>query len=481
MNSQMSADANPSSLSLCEFRGRMGFARTDVSPPAGIYARLWGSAKHDIADGQQRPMLAQCMLLQSASSSTELALITIDAVALWQEEADRIRQAIQQRCGLAPAQLMLHPSHTHSSPMLARRHADRPGGHLIAPYLDALPQICCDLVAAARANAFAGILGWNYGACALAFNRDALDPPSGRGVCGLNLEQPADDTLLVGRASDDGGNTRAVLVNYACHPVSLGGANRLLSPDYIGPMRELIERETGVPCLFLHGASGDLTPRRSYEADTAAAEQNGRELGFAALGCLGAMLPPGQRLAYRGIEESGTALGVWRNTPKAVVSSMLEAELVPLRLPLKEFPSRDTIVARLQASKEAYERERLERMLAMKERIGDETMGSLPVTVWRVGDAFLVATSGEPYSRFQIALRARFPHAAVAVMNLTNGATSYLPEAGAYQLDVYPVRVTEYAAGCLEQTIEQASAIMQRLLSDRPAHAAPDSGAAQTA
>ncbi|HEY4972181.1 MAG TPA: hypothetical protein VII41_01155, partial [Steroidobacteraceae bacterium] len=203
--------------------------------------------------------------------------------------------------------------------------------------------------------------------------------------------------------------------------------------------------------------------------------------GFAALSCLGAMLPPGQSLSYRGIEESGTALGVWRNAPRAGVSTMLEAELVPLRLPLKELPARDTIVARLQASTQAYERERLERMLAMKERLGDETMGTLPVTVWRVGEAFLVATSGEPYSRFQIALRARFPYTAVAVMNLTNGATSYLPEANAYQLDVYPVRVTEYAAGCLEQTIEQASAIMQRLISEPSVPTSSASGATQPA
>src|ERR1700686_3247894 len=108
----MSADTAPTSLSLCEFRGRIGFARTDVSPPAGIYARLWGSATHDVADGQQRPMLAQCMVLQSARSATELVLITIDAVALWQEEVDRIRHAIEQRYGLAAAQVVVDPLHT---------------------------------------------------------------------------------------------------------------------------------------------------------------------------------------------------------------------------------------------------------------------------------------------------------------------------------------------------------------------------------
>jgi len=39
-------------------------------------------------------------------------------------------------------------------------------------------------------------------------------------------------------------------------------------------MREIVERDTGgAPCLFLHGASGDMTPLRSYESDTAIADQ----------------------------------------------------------------------------------------------------------------------------------------------------------------------------------------------------------------
>jgi hypothetical protein len=101
--------------------------------------------------------------------------------------------------------------------------------------------------------------------------------------------------------------------------------------------------------------------------------------------------------------------------------------------------------------------------------------------VWRVGEALLVATSGETYSRFQVALRSRFPRTAVAVMNLTNGANSYLPEAGAYQLDVYPVRVTEYAPGCLEQAIEHATTLMQRLLTERSPQPAAGSSKAQVA
>jgi hypothetical protein len=450
----MSIESATKSFIHPEFRGRIGLARSVITPPDGIYARLWGSATHDIADGIHQPMLATCMVLQSDSTSTELVLITLDAIVLHQDEADRIRDAIVKRFGLQPQQLMIHPSHTHSSPGLARRHADRPGGHLIAPYLDSLPGTCCELVIAARANALPGVLGWSYGRCGLAFNRDSVDVPTGRGVCGINRDRTADDTLLVGRISDADGRVRGVLVNYACHPVSLGGANKLLSPDYVGPMRETVERETGGLCLFLHGASGDLTPRRSYEASTDAAEQNGRELGFAALTTLSGMLPPGRSLDYQRIEESGTPLGVWGSVVKPQVSSLLEAKCVQINLPLKQYPPRETILAQMKDCKERYRLERLERMLAISDRLGSQSIGAFPVTVWRVGDAYLVATTGEPYSRYQVALREQFAGSAVAVLNLTNGATNYLPESSAYEMDNYPARVTEYAAGCLESVIK---------------------------
>jgi hypothetical protein len=269
--------------------------------------------------------------------------------------------------------------------------------------------------------------------------------------------------LLVGRISDAHGQVRGVLVNYACHPVSMGGANKLLSPDYVGPMRDIVERETGGICIFLHGASGDMTPRRSYEASTQAPEQNGRELGFAALATLSGMLPPGKELSYQRIEESGTPLGIWDAIAKAGVSSLLEANCVQMKLPLKDYPPRETILARIKECKQPYELERLERMLAIRDRLGTQTVGTFPLTVWRVGDAYMVATTGEPYSRYQVALREQFPASAVAVLNLTNGTTNYLPEASAYAMDNYPARVTEFATGCLESVIKETSLIMRRL------------------
>ena len=100
---------------------------------------------------------------------------------------------------------------------------------------------------------------------------------------------------------------------------------------------------------------------------------------------------------------------------------------------------------------------------AIRDRLGDRIVGTFPITVWRVGDAFMVSTTGEPYSHYQKELRQRFPGSTVAVLNLTNGATNYLTEANAYQQDNYTTRVTEYAACCLEGAITETASAMQML------------------
>ncbi len=459
------AESSVPKLRQPEFRGRIGVARGDMTPPAGMYSRAWGSSSHDIAEGVHQPLLATAVVFHDERTATELVLLAIDVMVLWDQEAKLIRTAILEHTGLQPHQLIVHPSHTHGMPLLLRKDAGRPGGHLIGPYLDSLPKLFCDLIDQARANSREATLGWNYGRCGLAFNRDAVDAASARDICGLNPAVPADDTLLVGRVTDSSGAVMVTLVNYACHPVSLGGGNKLLSPDYIGPMRKVVEQNIGGICVFFQGAAGDTTPRRSYEASVEAAEQNGRELGYAALAALNAMSPPGHELVYRGIEESGTALGIWAVSAKPAVSTRIDARVVTSLLALKDMPTRAEIEAKMAAKPNRYELERLERALARRDLVGDGERGELPLTVWQLGDAFIVATPSEPYTDFQVALRAAHPQAAIAVLMATDGARNYLPTPQTYVRDVYQVRVALYDVGALETVRDLAASTIDEMSS----------------
>ena len=64
-------------------------------------------------------------------------------------------------------------------------------------------------------------------------------------------------------------------------------------------MRETVERATGAPCVFALGACGDIGPRYGFVGDLRAADQNGEQLGYAALAALAALRPPGHRPALR--------------------------------------------------------------------------------------------------------------------------------------------------------------------------------------
>lgn len=138
-----------------------------------------------------------------------------------------------------------------------------------------------------RALCVPSSLLFHTGSCGLAAERDLPDPNNTeRFLTGFHPEANANDTLIVARLFDEANRTRATLVNYACHPTTLAWDNDLLSPDFPGAMREVMENSTGAPCLFLQGACGVLAPREQYSGDYALADRHGRVLGYAAMSLL---------------------------------------------------------------------------------------------------------------------------------------------------------------------------------------------------
>lgn len=446
------------------FGGMIGVAREAINPPAGMFARTWGSAAFDIADGLHRPLHATCLAIAAAPEGRPAFFITLDLMA-WMSKSDEegIRLPLEDAFDLRPGELILQLSHSHGAPFTDPERSDAPGGGLIAPYREQIITACRRIMADARAQMRPSVLTWATGRCGLAYNRDLVVPETGEILCGLNPDGEADDTLLVGRVTDETGAITATLVNYGCHPTSTGGGNRLISPDYIGAMREIIERETGgAICVFLHGADAELTPRRSFEDDVEAADQNGRELGYSAMAALSSMFPPGHAMVFAGREESGTALGRWR-FERAETGTVFQVRHDSVSIAVKTMPSTAELEEQVRQATGGFERERAQRRLAMRGKIGDGETFDLPIMVWRMGPSFLVGAPVEFYSTVQIALRARFPEMTIAVLNICNGFLSYLPPAEEYQRDVYPVRIAIFEAGGMERAVDKAAQMIEQM------------------
>ena len=447
-----------------EFKGEMGVARADITPPAGIYARSWGSAKHDAATGIHRPLVATCLFFRGGDPQLELYLLCFD-LGWWYDNAHEreIRARILAGSGIRDDQLVTHMGHTHSGPASTLQNLEREGGHLIPAYRDKIVEGAVAAIKGSKVNVRPAVASWKEGRCDLAQNRDlVLD--SETFLCSVNPDGPTDDTVLVGRVTDANGKIMATLVNYACHPVSLGGGNKLISPDYYGAMREVVERDTGgAPCLFLHGASGDMTPLRSYEADTAIADQNGRQLGYAALSTLTGMLPPEQELAFDRIEDSGARLGRWSLRPKPA-STVLKTTVSDTELKYVDLPTAAELEAQIKDCTDRPLKERLERRLMVRRDVGEGKSRLVRMTLWRLGDAFLVGAPAEPYSAFQKEIRARLKGHAVMVLNIVNGNIGYLAPADTYDKPgLYQIKISLFRPGCMEQVIDDTAAVLKAL------------------
>ncbi len=442
----------PSDFHHASFHGRIGIARTDVTPPIGIYSRNWGAAKHDVADSIHRSLTLTALTITSLAGGSTLVLVDAD-LGWWKtpQTFQKFQKRLLETLSLESANLIFALSHTHAGPPLMDADDSLPGSDLLRKWMEHLFESTVDAIRQSLESQFDATLDWHQGRCGLATIRDLPDPDptKNRIVCGYNPDGKPDDTLLVGRVTDATGRIRATLVNYACHPTTLAWDNTAISPDYVGAMRETIQQSTDAPAMFLLGACGDLAPRYQYVGDPEIADRHGLQLGFAALATLHGMEPPGTRLAYAETVESGAPLAVWKHEPREL-SQKLRAIQTSVELPLKNWPSVEELEQQRLACTDRALEERLRRKRDIRRGVGNGSTYNLAIYVWRIGDAVLVGSCCEPYSILQQELRRRFPQHTILCMNLINGSIGYLPPEDLYDTEIYPVWQTPFDRGSLE-------------------------------
>jgi hypothetical protein len=88
----------------------------------------------------------------------------------------------------------------------------------------------------------------------------------------------------------------------------------------------------------------------------------------------------------------------------------------------------------------------------------------MPIWIWRLGQAALVAIPNEPYTVFQQRLRQRFAGTPLLVLGVTNGSAGYLTPREPYGRGIYQERQSPFAAGCLAATIAAAEQGLERAI-----------------
>src|SRR3954452_23312829 len=181
------------SIRIPQSAGLFGVARCDVTPPVGIYHRMWGAATHDRATGVHRPLTATAMAFQPAKSSHDCAndlptgepghvIVALDHCMLEDQDLALIRGRVSAATSFPPERIHVSLSHTHGTGMMMRDRIALPGGEMIGPYLHEMARSIARTVREAERKLRPARMLYATGRCDLATNRDYYDEEAKRYV-----------------------------------------------------------------------------------------------------------------------------------------------------------------------------------------------------------------------------------------------------------------------------------------------------------
>ena len=187
---------------LCNYRVAE-ISTTDSTVLAGFAAR------NGLSDGVHRDLMSHCLVLQK--NGEKICIISNDLMEVGIETADEIRKAISEQSGLPMDHILMHCIHTHSAPRTGGWCAKE--GQPNYAYAQKVRRVVVENAVAAIADdaAFRPFeMEFGQGTSDINYNRCDKDGFCNKDAYVLRLVDPGSRKPLVS------------LVNYSCHPVSLG-------------------------------------------------------------------------------------------------------------------------------------------------------------------------------------------------------------------------------------------------------------------
>lgn len=379
-----------------------GAARADITPTEAVPLAGYGG-KTRIWDRVQHPIWLKAIALREGQGPISV-LVTADLVGLSHQMVAVIAQAAQEQHGILRDHLILNCSHNHSCPVTADvlwLYYELTPGELAARdrYTQFVYAKYREVIGQALANLAPAELSFGQGLAGFAVNRRRARGPESRGLPG-----PVDPDVPVLTAGA-GGQLRAIVFGYSCHPTALGGLS--ISGDYPGFAQiELEKAFPGAVAMFVQNCGGDANPLPRIR---------GREPEAVALatqyGCILA-------------EAVRQAIG----SPMIPVTGPLRVAMGATELPLQPGDSREDLARQLPQLSGMARRECEHRMAQFAAPGGPPASANYPVQVWRFGPQLtLIALTGETVVDYSLKLKAAYGWNNTWITGYNNDLLSYVP------------------------------------------------------
>lgn len=250
----------------------------NLTPPPEMKAALggYGARQSKPTAGVHDGVRAKALVL--TKGDRRFVLVTADVLAF----PPGFKTAVAERlasAGWTPEQLMLLPSHSHTSiDMMALHSGNVFGNPRLGIYQKELREYTADTLARVVRDASKSLAPVLAGSATIAVSDKNRNRRDGTGV--------HDTNLTITRLDTTDRRPLAILVNWTAHPTFMDEDDMLFSGDWPGHLQRTVEALIGgsVTALFYNGAEGDQSPVPPPDccSNWERAERYGRDMGIVA-------------------------------------------------------------------------------------------------------------------------------------------------------------------------------------------------------
>ncbi len=257
---------------------KIGYAQTVITPALERPVFLAGFGNNRRAETIHDDLYARALAIQT--EQTTLVLVALDLIGLFRPAVQDVIQRIKtsELFKNSEVSVVIASTHTHHGPdTMGLWGPDDKTRGVDEVYLAELKTKIADVILASLSKLEPASVKWT-----------SVHVP-GLAKNARNPEIVDDELTLLQFVSRDNISTYTTLFNFPCHPEVLWELNPNITSDYVGYLRDEVEKQTGAPCIFFAGALGGMMTPDVKDHSFAEAEFMGRRLAEKGLKALGAV------------------------------------------------------------------------------------------------------------------------------------------------------------------------------------------------
>ncbi len=241
---------------------KIGYAQTVITPSLDKPVYLAGFGNNRQAMTVHDDLYARALAIQDGEKT--IVLVALDLIGFFRPDVQDVIQRVQT----SEVSVIIASTHTHHGPdTMGLWGPDQKTRGVDEEYLADIKIKIADVILASLSTLEPASVKWTSihvpGLSANFRNPEIVDDE-------LTLAQFTDVTVT--------SNVTITVVNFPCHPEVLWPENPNITSDYVGYLRDEVEKQTGAPCIFFAGALGGMLSPDVKDHSFEEAEFMGRKL-----------------------------------------------------------------------------------------------------------------------------------------------------------------------------------------------------------